>query len=616
MQQYYKKLFVILLLCGYYFFTPILLCAQNKQDSVFFLATKKGLLGKIGKSVSVNNSITSLPLEGAVKNAANFEPYLGKIIRHIYIQKIGFTKYGNDSLSTFKNFFNQLGDHLHVSTKENIIRNNLFFTEGEKVYPNLMADNEKFLHDLSFLQDAKIIIDEIESTQDSVDVEIILKDVFPIGGSVSEANPNKSIFELNNDNLFGTGNRIQINNLIDLKRNPTYGIGLSVLKRNVSGSFLDLSLGFDNQHPTFNSNQLQETNVYVKGNLPLVSPYHAITGGFELSKNKTINRYDNDSLYQLMLQYNYSNIDVWIGVNIGTKKYTKLKFDTRLKKIISLRLFNRDFITVPNIQATHYDSKYADIRGLLASYTIFKQDFYHTNFIYGFGRNEDVPEGFNFSLTSGWTNKNDFPRYYVGFDYQRNYFNKKNNYLNYNFKGGGYYNSDRIEDISLLTSIEIFTRLRKLGKSTWYSRHFISGSLTQQINTFLNEPIRLSSIYGLPLLRNPNTLSSGRVSLNIETVFYNTWKFLGFNFAPFNFFNFSYLKDVGKETITGDFYTSIGGGIRTRNENLVFGTMELKFAYLPRVVSTYNVWNISFNTDLQFRYITELIKKPDFIRIN
>lgn len=590
--------------------------AQNKQDSIFFLANKKGLLGKIGKSVSVNHTINNTPQENALKNAASFEPYLGKIIRTIQIQKSGFSKSKKDSSASLKQFFNQLGDALHVNTKEKIIRNNLFFTEGDKLYPNLMADNEKFLRDLQYLQDSKIIVEELLTTQDSVDILIVLKDVFPIGGSISEATPDKTIFEFNNDNLLGSGNRFQFNNLIDIKRQPTYGFGMTFLKRNIAGSFVNLAIGYKNQNPAFNSNLREETSAYIKGELPLVSPYHALTGGMELSKNKTLNRYSADSSFQQFYQYNYTNFDGWIGLNIGAKQQTKLNFNGRLKKILAVRFFNRDFSTIPKNQLLNYDSRFNDLSGIITSYTLFEQDFYHTNFIYGFGRNEDVPEGFNLSFTTGWTNKNDFPRWYGGFDYRRNYFNKKNNYFNYNLKGGAYYNNDRIEDISFLGSLEMFTRLRRLGASTWYSRHFLSGSFTQQINTFLNDPVRLSSMYGLPLLRDPETKSSGRASLNVESVMYNTWKLLGFNFAPFSFVNFSYLKDHGRSNATGDFYSAFGGGVRTRNENLVFGTIELKISYLPRTVAVLNTWKISLTTDLQFRYITELVNKPDFIRVN
>jgi hypothetical protein len=77
----------------------------------------------------------------------------------------------------------------------------------------------------------------------------------------------------------------------------------------------------------------------------------------------------------------------------------------------------------------------------LAAFTIFEQDYYHTNFLYGFGRNEDVPEGFSLSVIGGWSKRSNISRPYLGFEYQRNYFSREKDYLNYNIRIGTYYNN-------------------------------------------------------------------------------------------------------------------------------------------------------------------------------
>ncbi len=610
-------LFVFTLIFIFYNLLPNLLWAQQiQQDSIFFLANKKGLLGKIGKSVSVSNLPNALPENGAIKNEDEFLPYKGKIIRNIFIQKIGFNLSVYDTANKRSSFFNKLGDALHTSTKRQIIRNNLFFSEGDSLQPNLMADNDKFIRDLSFLQDAKIRVDPLNIHPDSVDIIVSAKDVFPIGGSLSSLSADLVSFEINNDNLFGTGNRLQVMNLFDTKRSPSYGFGVEFLKRNIAGTFINIAVGYKNQNPTFNSGRPEEQSLFIRGELPLVSPYHYITGAFDISSNRAINRYDADSIHKKLYQYNYRNIDAWVGLSIGAKKQLKYNFSSRKKQLIALRILNRDFVTTPTVTLTNYDSRYADLKGALVSYTQFQQDFYHTNFIYGFGRNEDIPEGFNLTYTGGLTNQNDFQRLFFSIDYQRSYFSRNKSYLNYNIKVGGYYNNDRIEDFIFFASAEKFTKLRHLGSSRWYSRHFISGSISQQINTFLNDPLRLSSIYGLPLINNPNTASSGRVTLNAETVLYNTWDFFGFRFAPFWFANITYLKTAGFSITKGEFYSAVGSGFRTRNENLVFGTIEFKLYYFPRTVDNMNQWNFTITTDLKFKYNSQFVNRPNIININ
>jgi len=94
--------------------------------------------------------------------------------------------------------------------------------------------------------------------------------------------------------------------------------------------------------------------------------------------------------------------------------------------LVSIRGIYRRYEAIPKYYQTNYGSDYADLATVLGSLTVFEQDYYHTNYIYGFGRNEDVPEGFSMSLIGGWTNKNNISRPYMGFDYQRNYFTRKN----------------------------------------------------------------------------------------------------------------------------------------------------------------------------------------------
>ncbi len=588
---------------------------QTLSDTVFFLANKKGLLGKIGKSLSVNNPDPAIPVDGAKKNEEAFVPYKGKYIRYIFVQKLGFERSVNDTAKVVRNIFNDIGNALHPNTARKVILNNLFFSEGDTLYPALMADNERFLRQLSYLQDARITVKETETDPMAVDVIVICKDVFPIGGSVDAGSAKSISFEVNDDNLAGTGNRLQFQNLFDMDRRPRYGFGVEFLKRNWNGNFINLAIGYQNQAPAYNSGRREEKAVYLLGELPLVSPYHSWTGAFEIAKHATQNAYISDSLYRSDYKYSYRVFDGWIGHNIGARKQLKDNLSSRYRRLIAIRGIHRRFNDVPDVFKETYNISYSDLISVLSSFTIFEQDYYSTNFLYGFGRNEDVPEGFNLTFTGGWSKRNNISRPYGGFEYQRNYFSRNKDYWKYILRIGSYYHNKRFEDISFLTGFEFFSKLRKLD-DYWYLRHFVSGSITQLAKTIQNEPLRLSSEYGIPNLNEPDIRASTRITLNYESVFYNTWRLVGFSFAPFVFANTTYLKHIGMQVAKGDIYTAIGGGVRTRNENLVFGTMELKAYYYPRTTPNRSPWNITFNTDLRFRYESQLVKRPDFVIVN
>ena len=596
---------------------PMNVSAQTKEKSdSFFLAQKKGLWGKIGKSISISSKDQPSIEDGVKKNEASFIKFKGKVIHSIIVEKLDFSRTVNDTSRSTKNFFNDIGNKLHPNTSEKVIKNNLFFSEGDTLYPALIADNERFLRDISYLQDAKILIRNTENTKDRVDVIIICKDVFPVGGSADFGSEKLINFEVNDDNLAGTGDRVAFKNMIDLDRTPHYGASIEYLRRNIMGSFINVDLGYSNIEPAFNSGRKEESAIYVKADLPLVSPYSTWTGGFESSLRFTRNNYISDSVYASDFKYTYRLFDSWVGYNIGAKAYISDRYQNRKKHLLALRSVYRHFNDIPNINKTIYNSLYSNLTSVLASISVFEQDYYHTNFIYGFGRNEDVPEGFSMSLTAGWTNKNNFSRPYLGFDYQRNYFTRNNAYINYMFKFGAFYWANQLEDLSFLTSIEHFTKLKKIKGSRWQTRQFISGSITQLLRTRLNDPLLISSIYGLPGTNNKSIKAATRITGNFENVFYNNWKFFGFSFAPFGFTNITYLRNSGSSISDGDIYTSFGAGVRTRNENLVFGTMELRAYYYPRSVANMHIWNIVFSTALKYKYNSQLVNKPDFAVVN
>ena len=595
--------------------------SKNNRDT-FFLAKKKGWLGKLGKSMAIYDQTPQDSLLLAIKNNAPFIMYKGSIIRKIIVSKVGFAQSVNDTSKIHRSTFTDLGEKLHASTRESTIRNNLFFKAGDSLYPNLLADNERFLRNINYLQDARIVINQVIDENfnfDSVDVVVLYKDIFPFSGAVTADNEKRYFLQVNNDNFMGTGQRVSIQTLFDLDRKPMLGLGFEYMKPNIKGSFVNFTAGYQNLNRTFNNGSKQETNLYSRIELPLVSPYYLWTGAIETSIHYTDNDYAkivSDSLYKSDYKYRYSALDAWVGYNITGKHSLHENITTKTKYFVAFRAVNTKFFDIPDKYKNKYFFTYANQTSFLGSLTVFKQEYYRNNFIYGFGRNEDVPEGLNASIITGWTNKENYSRPYAGIDLQKNYFDRSKNYFNYILRAGGYFYKQHLQDLSFLISLESFTRLRKLGNSKWLVRHFINGSLTQQNLTKLNLPLYLNSIYGLPEFSNPDTTGATRLTLNSQTVFYNTWKFLGFNFAPFTYFSLSYLRAIGQKISDGNVYAGIGGGVRTRNENLVFGTIELKVVYIPHLVAQMSPWNITVSSDLRFKYNSQYIKRPDFVPVN
>ena len=620
--------------CYILFFTAALIffhksiLAQNDpaKNDTFFLAKKKGLLGRFGRSIS-----HTLPDEAPVKVENPFLKYKGKIIRSIEAVVLGF-QYDIDDTSIVKNDLGvRLAKTFHKNTSKNVIEKNLFFKAGDILSPYLLADNERYLRELVYVKDARIYVEYAVGNTDSVDVVVVTKDVFSIGGKINISSKEKGRIELREENFLGSGNQVLISGYFENQRLPKTGIGGEFIKRNIGGSFIDFTAGYQDYRNAFN-NRNQETVFYTKLEKPLVTPYIPTTGALEWSYQRTRNVYNSDSVYRDSIRYVYYIADAWFGYSLDRKSSLYENKEIRVHRFIAIRGFKQFFQTIPTVipkvNSTEFDSRFTDLTGVLASLNIFRQVFYKTNFIYGFGRKEDIPEGFSAAITSGYVNKGylkeepvgyvkreNKERPYSGLDLSLANFRKKGLYVNYTFRIGGYFYRKRFEDVDMLFNVEHFTRLRKFN-ANWYNRVFMSAGITAQANPVLNTPLYLNSNYGLPYFNNGTLKSDLRTTVKVESVFYNTTKILGFRFAPFVFSDAILLKPTKMNLNKTDIFTAIGGGVRTRNENLTFGTIELKGYFFPRTNGDMKGWKIELNSNIRFKFRSSFISRPDFIIAN
>ncbi|WP_276503287.1 hypothetical protein [Terrimonas pollutisoli] len=573
---------------------------------------QKGIIGQLAKNL-LTDTFEIDP--GLLRNDIPFQRYKDRVIRNIRIQVLPFgVPIADTTQKTEKELrgIKKLANKLHRQSRDYVIRNNLFFSENEKLSPYVMGDNEKHLRDLPFLQDAKIRVVPVRGSRDSVDIIVLSKDVLSIGGSFRLHNAESLSLRAKEDNFFGWGDRFQLESLFDMKRKEKFGQGFEYIKRNIYGTFVDGSVGFLNFNKSFSNGEREEEIAYVRFARPLVNRYMKWTYGSEMEMHETKNYYNTDSLYDSDFKYKYRLMDAWVGYNLDAGYR---KDNDRWRRLIGLRVVNKDFPVKPLKYANEYYYSYADLQAVLGSFSFFNQNFYKTRYIYGFGRNEDVPEGIEASFTGGYTKKNGRERPFAGVSFTRYYFNPSLHYFNYNLRAGTFFYKDKFEDIDLLAGLDYISRLHYM-KGKWKQRFFFSISATRQINSLLSEPLRLESEFGLPDFKNNNESGNTRFSFKGETVFYSPWSLLLFRFAPFAFGNVSYLNLKTENVSDPKLYSSIGGGVRIRNESLIFGTTEFRGMYFPRKNFRNESWRIEVNTSIRFKYNQEFIKRPEFVRVN
>jgi hypothetical protein len=233
------------------------------------------------------------------------------------------------------------------------VRNNLFFQQNDKVSPYLLGNNERFLRDLPYLRDARILVWPVRNT-DSVDVIVVTKDVLSIGGRIRLRNTKSAIVELKEDNFIGWGDRIEFQALYDGKRRQPFGYGAEYLKRNIAGTFIDANAGYLNFEKTFNTRKREEKIAFIRFVRPLVNPYMKWTYALNLERHESDNMFYSDSLYESDLKYKYGLYDAWAGWNLSTKMISNANEFHRLRYLLSARMVNQKFSSRPFIYTDKY----------------------------------------------------------------------------------------------------------------------------------------------------------------------------------------------------------------------------------------------------------------------
>jgi hypothetical protein len=243
--------------------------------------------------------------------------------------------------------------------------------------------------------DARIIAKRVPGNRDAVDLVIVTRDVFSLGASGGLNSANSAEFGIYSVNVDGRAQRAQFNGLVDTDRNPGFGYQLLYGKKSVEGSFIDATVSYTQINNGSSIGLENESAVYVRLERPLVSPYARLAGGLELSKNWSVNAFDK--LATDFRDYQYDVKDLWAGYNIGIKNYGT----SRGRHFIALRAFDQHFTKYPTQSIEKSNPVYNDLRYFLGSVTFFKQNFYKTRYIYGFGRTEDVPYGQQATIQTG-----------------------------------------------------------------------------------------------------------------------------------------------------------------------------------------------------------------------
>jgi len=532
-------------------------------------AAKKGFTREVYSWMVRSTNHAVKPNEGEVTSKEDqLAPFSGRPIRSIrYIQDPVFSITPSDTSNAQKEL-KMWGNRLHMNTRQYILKNNTLLKKGEPFDPYAAVENEQFLRNLPFIADAQIWAIAAKNS-DSVDVIITTRDVWSTAFQFEVSNSQKGQFSVYDRNIGGLGHEFQATVLYDYKASSNTGFDGDYKINNTFGKFIN---GDVNYHNAFGDKylSLSATRAFNQTRLKYA-------GGISyVIRTQPIYIFDFDSIYVVQSQVK----DGWVGRSFVLNRGTKF---THYKQQLTFatRLTNYTFGSRPPTDKT-YNPEFHDRTILLGGITISSQRFFQNSLIYGYGKTEDISQGFKLELTGGYEIGEYNERTYLGAIFSMG----KLYSLGYNmlkFSIGSYIRRGNPEQGTARVDFRQFSNLWQLG--TFKMRQFLNVAYTQGFNRFYGEgeTILLSSNDGIRGLRIPDISGTKRLNINAEVVFFTPYAPMDFHVALYTFFDMGTLGHASQNIFDGALYSGFGIGVRMRNENLVFRILQIQLAFYPRL---------------------------------
>lgn len=496
-----------------------------------------------------------------LKSTSAFDPYEGRIIRNIEIIRLNaFGTNIDNPTAKDPSKAEKILNSTYTKTKTFILNKYLLFRDGDPVSALEMADNERLLRELPFVDDARITIVAVDSN--FADVAVIIREKYPYGAGVKLDDVDAGMIKIFDNNLAGLGHELTLTASYDFGEYDYPGFGIRYSVKNILRSFTDLDLEFsDGLGTTIVGGALSRDFITSETRYAL---YASIRTTYTTEDLDTM-------LTPSPLRFTWQ--DYWAARSFILDRNSV----TRL--IFTGRYMHNNVFARPEINESSYYrlQSYKQVTGSVA---ISSQRFINTSLIYSYGRTEDIPYGYMIELLGGRENNEFKWRTYAGLKMAYgNIFTG----IGYIYAGAGintFYNQGKTEQGMLNVSLRYFTPLMQAGRSR--VRTFANIYYTRGFNRYTDECLYLRSSELVRGFRNDSISGGTRIVFSLEPVLFISKPVVGFRLAPFVFTDIGILVREG--FTAGGYYAvpALGAGIRIRNDQLVMNTLQIRFAWYPK----------------------------------
>ncbi|MDP3644552.1 MAG: hypothetical protein Q8S54_15340 [Bacteroidota bacterium] len=498
-----------------------------------------------------------------------YKTFENKTIGSITIKSLDV--FGPDFTDTSKTtgiWIEQMANKLHSKSNLSVIRKNLWIKEGQPLDPNLLMDNERLLRSLPYLKDVRIIIKSRQFNNDLVDILILTKDVFSFGLSGNLGDIKHGEIGIYDKNILGIGHEIGTKLIAHTYKTPHIGIEAYYAINNLKGNFINFSTGY--------ANNFLRKGFFVSFERDFLRPRSVYAGGLTVLRNFSSDRLNLNDFVRVDFPLNYLFLDSWygrrlmLGINPG---------DSRFQMTLSGRIRYASFYDRP-LPDLNNNQFFANSTFYLGSLSFSKRSYVRDYLVYSYGITEDIPKGYLHELVFGY-DRNEFGERWYSHVYLStgNLFINKPYYFFSSFGLGTFWKPDGVEQGMADFKINFISPLFNIWNVR--TRQFIKLNYTLGINRFEIEDLLLRNRDGIRGFGSKLGKGKQRVTLNVENVFFQERAILNFQTAFFSFFDVGIVGPDDQSIFKQSYYAGVGLGLRIRNENLIFKTIQIRLAFYP-----------------------------------
>lgn len=499
---------------------------------------------------------------------AQYLPFQGKVIRHVSISSI--EPFGSSLYDTVQKNITPAGKALnsaHTNTWKYVIRHHILFKEGDRVNAQVLADNERQIRELGYIDNVRFFITESSPGSDSVDILVMTKDVWSIGlyvRSITTSSVRMSVYDAN---FLGLGDKINVKFSAEGERAPFFRIdGCDYTYENIEGSFITGRIGFS-----------QDNDGNKNAGIGFFRDLFSITtrweGGISFDQSKKIESLNDSTTISSRFQEELA----WGGLAFPLKEFQR---PSRI--IISESFYNRHFLDRPVVTAQS-DPFYFNTRDILTGISYSWNKSYITHYLSRFGQPENLPFGRLVQLNIGPSITDFTNRLYSCLILSAGDYIRRTGYLSVTTNIGGYFHKDCLEDGAFMVTVNYIPNLYTTRDKRYKFRTYLIGQYAFSFNRSPNnlDLYDLNSLFNVSGLKKDTALEGSHcLGIKAATVNFTPWEWYHFRFAITSFIQGGVVAQQS-DLLKGTLYGGVGVALAIKNDNLIFPPFRISFTFYP-----------------------------------